>query len=758
MRATRLAVALCAALFPASAAFAQSADSGTTQEQKTATTLDKVVVTGEKSDRDLQDTTSSVAVTTATRIEQENIVSLLDIINRTANVTQMFGDRGFSIRGIGNEAGAPNPLATVYVDGAALPSQVSDAGPTDMWDIAQVEILRGPQSTIQGENALAGAIVLRSEDPSMDWSGRARVLWSDPSDRRIAAAFGGPLVADQLAFRVAVEDRDFDGFIRNVTRNVPEDARESTNFRAKLLWTPTALPNLTARLSWMRDDRQGPYMYAYSRNDVPDFYDNRINTSNYPSRSDAVGELAVLEVDYALSGPWSLTSITAWSDTDMLRGYDTDLTEVEIAHGDTDEHYGTFSQELRLHYTGERLRGLIGLYGARREMDNATISPTSVVTPEATIAAVLQGAGLDAGTAGYVAGLYVQALPAIPVDYASDARSRSQNRALFTDFEFDFSPRLSLLGGFRYDREEYRLGMETVTSFTGTLPDPAAFGTALAPAIAGINQAVLAMVAQAGSSTPEVPRTFNAFLPKLGLRYAFNDDVSTAFVIQRGYRSGGSAYNLARGQNYAYDPESTWNAELSLRSQWLDDALTLNANLYYIDWKDKQVTAYFGLNDYDFHTVNAGRAHLYGFEMEANHRVSSAFDWYASLGHSRTRFDEFDTVVGGQVNNFAGAEFAYAPRWTFAAGGNLRFGNGWVANLNASHRSAVDADIGTYSARLPGRTLVNARFGYEALNWSACLFANNLLDEHYVQYTWTGSPNVILGAPRVVGVGLEYHW
>lgn len=724
-----------------------------------AVTLDKIIVKGEKTDRTLQETTASVAVYTSVRIEQETLTSLFDILNRTANVSQMYGDRGFTIRGIASEAGAPNPLATIYVDGAALPSQISDAGPTDLWDIAQVEVLRGPQSTIQGENALAGAIILRTEDPTMDWSGHARALLADPSDRRLSFAGGGALIADELAVRIGVEDRDFDGFIRNPTRGVYEDARESTMARAKILWTPKAIDGLTARLTYTRDDRQGPYMYTYARNDVPDYYQHRINTSDYPSGTDTLAQIATLEVDYAFAGPWTLSAVTAWSDTDMTRSFDTDLTERPEAYGNTIEQYNTLSQELRLHYRGDRLRGLVGLYGSRRETDNISINRTNVDTPLGTIAAVLQGAGLDEATANYVAGLYGQAVPVIPVDYASDGASRSRNLALFTDFEFDLGQRLALLGGFRYDKEQYRFGARASAEFVGTLPDPNAFGPMLAPAIAGINQAVLAMVQSANSDTPQSTRDFTAFLPKLGLRYEWNDDLSAAFVVQRGYRSGGSAFNIARGRNFAYEPEYTWNAELSLRSQWLDDTLSLNANLYYIDWKDKQVTALFGINDYDYHTVNAGKAHLYGFEVEASQRVTSGFDWYASVGYSRTRYDEFETIADAQINDYSGSEFAYAPRWTLAVGGNLRWGEGWIANLNANYRSDVTPDIGSDARRLSSRTVVNAKLGYELSDWSAYVYANNLFDKGYTQYAWSSdSPNVIFGAPRVVGIGVEYRW
>ncbi|GHH58829.1 TonB-dependent receptor [[Pseudomonas] boreopolis] len=728
-----------------------------------AATLDRVVVTGEKNARSLQDTASSVAVTTSARIEQETLRNLADVIGRTANVSPMYGARGFTLRGIADEAGAANPLATTYLDGAALPSQVSDAGPTDLWDIAQVEVFRGPQSTIQGENALAGAIVIRTEDPTFDWSGRARALLSDPSDRRLAFAGGGPLVDDELAFRVAVEDRDFEGYVRNATRNAREDALDSTMARAKLLWTPKALPGLTARLGYTRDDRQGPYMYVYSRLDLPDPLHDPVNLSDDPNTTDALSQVANLEVDYDFGGPWSLSSVTSWTDTEARRHFDGDLTAENRDYGDVEERYRSRSQELRLRYAGPRLKGLVGVYGSRRDMARRQLSRANIDTPVGTIAGVLQGAGFPAAAAAQLAGRYAQALPAIPVDYLSDSPSRSDNLAFFTDGEYALGGRLALLAGFRYDRQEYTFSSDTLATFVGTLPDPAAFGapgTALYRAAAGINQAVLGLVAQAsGGHTPSSSRDFQAFLPKAGLRWSWDANRSLALTVQRGYRSGGSSFNVARSQVFAFDPEYTWNYELALRTQWLDDRLTFNANAYYIDWKDKQALARFGLNGYDYHTVNAGRAHLYGFEVESAWRASERFDAYASLGFSRTRYDEFVLPDGASLDtDYSGSEFVYAPRWTVAAGANWRWGEGWLANLNANWRDRVRTDVGDDAPVLSSRLLVNARFGYENLDWSAYLFASNLFDRGYVQYRWGSEPNGIVGAPRVVGIGFDYRW
>lgn len=764
MRVTPLAAALCAALLPVSFASAQDAASDVATPDgasPSATTLDTIVVKGEKVERSLQDTSASVAVTTSERIEQENLQTLYDILERTPNVATSYSSRDFTIRGISNEGGEPNPLATIYLDGAALPTQVTGSGPNDLWDVAQVELFRGPQSTIQGQNALAGAVVIRTQDPTFDWSGRARLLWSDPSDRRIAVAGGGPLIDDELAFRVSVEDRDFDGFTDNLTRGTGEDAVDSTLARAKLLWTPSGIDGLQVRLGYTRDDRLGPYLYSYARRDVADYYDNRVYLGDHPNTTDAQTDAANLQIDYDTGGAWSISSVTAWSDALMRRSYDNDNGPQPEQYGSTHEPHDVLSQEFRLHYEGERLKALLGLYGSRRTTDRSQASHIGIETPVTTIAAVLQGSGFPADSANQIAALYASALPLIPVDYLGSYNGESENTALFADGEFEVNDAWSLVAGFRYDRERYAFDSVSTADFAGTLPDPAAFdpsGGVLAMAIAGINQAVLGMVADASAITPWQSNDSNAFLPKAGVRWSWDADGSLTFTTQRGYRSGGVNFNVARSLAVPFDPEYTLNHELALRTQWLDGRVAFNANAYYIDWKDKQTYAYFGQNAYDFHVVNAGRAHLYGFEAELRHFVGPSFDWYGGVGYSRTQFDEFDLVDGATVTSYAGSEFAYAPRWTAAVGGNLRWGDGWFANTNVNFRDRVNVDVGAGNNVLASRTLVNAKVGYEAMDWTAYLFGSNLLDRGYTQYAWMDDPNVSFGAPHVIGVGAEYRW
>ncbi|MDP3768010.1 MAG: TonB-dependent receptor, partial [Dehalococcoidia bacterium] len=436
------------------------------------------------------------------------------------------------IRGISNTSVSgvgSGGLATVYVDGAPIPERQLHTTPLDLWDVAQVEVLRGPQSTLQGRNALAGAIVIRTQDPTFSWTGRARAMVSDRDERTLAVALGGPIVDDQLAFRVALEDRKADGFIRNLTRQEDEDAVESTTLRAKLLLTPEALPGLRARAVWTHDERKGGYIFTYARSDTPDPFDDRVATGDSPNQGDGKTDVLALEADYALSQRLTLTSVSAYSRVESRSAYDGDAGPATLSFGTQEDIDRTFTQELRLAYTGERLSGLLGGYVARRKRDSEGASLTNVPTPRETLVGVLTSPifGLNAATAQLAAGLYAAALPVIPVDYAVSTPETITTAAIFGDGRFQLTPKLSILAGFRYDREENKQSNGQTAVFAGVYPSPADFG-ALAPVIGGLNLVVAGFVGQANASAPLTTRKFEAFLPKAGLKYDVTDGVSAS--------------------------------------------------------------------------------------------------------------------------------------------------------------------------------------------------------------------------------------
>tara|TARA_X000000950_G_scaffold279299_1_gene371796 strand:- start:84177 stop:86474 length:2298 start_codon:yes stop_codon:yes gene_type:complete len=744
------------------AAFAQ--DEAPDDEVRSLAT---VVVQGEKVERSLQDTVSSVAVVSSETIEDRNLISLDDIFGQIANVTETYPGSGYTIRGISNRnvtAGGAAGLSTVFLDGSALPDAYTTGTPTDMWDVAQVEVLRGPQSTLQGRNTLAGAVIINTMDPTYEWDLRGRVTMDDHASSSYALAGGGPIIEDELAFRLVAEMKDNDGYINNPTLGIDEDASELTSGRLRLLWEPAAFEGFRAEFSYSKSSYEGGWIQSYANGGVDDYFENRVDFSDEQNTFNRDSDFASLNLSYELNDAFTLSAVTGWSSEDVDGTYDADYTADSIAYGALVETYDTFSQELRLNYSGESFEGLVGLYYSDRERDFLDTSITNVETPTSTISYLIQANGVDAATADYVAALYTSMLPVIPVDYYGDGLYGTENYAIFADGVYSITPQLDILAGFRYDYEEFTQSADTSATFAGTYPDPNLFGAPYSDMwllIYGINLGVADLVgAASGSTNGPVPEEFEAFLPKLGVSYHWTDDLTTSFTVQKGYRSGGSTINIARATIVPYDQEFTWNYEASLRSVWLDGALTVNANAYYTDWTDQQVSVNFGQSEYDYHTVNAGSSSLYGFEIDANYLFSDEWSFYGALGHAVTEFDEFDVTVGGTSSDLSGRSFAFAPEWTSSVGLRYEAPSGFFVDGGIDYRSSQYSAVTSTQedGEVDSRTLVNLNVGYDADTWRLTVFANNLLDEKYVQYNQVDTNRLLLGAPRVVGASLSFDF
>jgi len=714
-------------------------------EAEAPSQLEEVVVTGEKTARSIQDTPTSVAVVTTRDIEEQNLVDVYDLINRTANLNSTFGKQGFTIRGIANAnvtGVGTGDLATVYLDGSPLPRAAVNSGPLDLWDLAQVEILRGPQSTLQGRNALAGAIILKTADPTFEWTGKARLIVTNQDDqRRFGVAVGGPIVADQLAFRLSAEHSRADGLIENPTRNDDRAGfRDSDAFRAKLLFTPTDVPGLRLLASYLHDEHSNGAVYSFG--DVAGAWKTRQILGNRDTEDRARSDIATFDASYELAPGLTLASVTTWSHIRNSTVYDGDNLPEDSAYGDFVQDQKIFSEEVRANVRSGPFEGLIGAYYSNLDNKNDRSHSVFSLSPVADL-------GLPAAIgAFYPARLYIDTRQFYP--------QTVETAALFGDATWQVASRVKLHAGFRYDYEHQVRANENIVVPITVLPNPANFG-ALGPTIAQINGLINAQVAAANSSSPAAKTTFKAFLPKAGVTFEMTDDASLSATIQRGYRSGGSGVNPGRGALYEYKPEYTWNYELALRSLWLDRRLALNANAFYIDWKDQQVNVQLSGNVYDYETQNAGSSRVYGFELESRYQVTPELNAYASAGYANTRFKDFQ-VTGATVADLSGNEFATAPRWTLAAGFTWKGEAGWFANVNANYRSAAYQAVTDQTQRqLKARTLVNAKVGWQSERYGAYLTAANLFNQHYFDYSYLNGARrqTLFGEPRTFGLQLE---
>ncbi|MEM1114219.1 MAG: TonB-dependent receptor [Pseudomonadota bacterium] len=177
--------------------------------------IEEIVIRGEKIDRPLLNTLSSVSVLEGEVIDNSYITDLSQIFQRITNVSGSgsgFAIRGIPERGVGSGTGDTSQTSAVYVDGAVQSQFSSSGGIVSTWDISQVEVFRGAQTTTQGRAALGGAVIVNTEDPGFEWSGRARIAGGEYDTRQYAAALGGPIIDETLAFRIAVDSNETDGF------------------------------------------------------------------------------------------------------------------------------------------------------------------------------------------------------------------------------------------------------------------------------------------------------------------------------------------------------------------------------------------------------------------------------------------------------------------------------------------------------------------------------------------------------------------
>jgi outer membrane receptor protein involved in Fe transport len=749
-------------LASSSIALAQSAPNVTQPEEQATGSESDIIVTGEKANRTLQETPASVAVTTSETIANQNLNSVYDILERTPNLSVNGNRTSFSIRGIDAfnvSGGGDGALASVYLDGAVLPRVALTAGPLDLYDISQVEVFRGPQSTVQGRNALAGAVIIRTAAPTFDWSGRARILMTgENGERRYAAALGGPIIADQVAFRISGEVARSDGLIFNRTTNQKGDPRASETIRGKLLITPTALPDLRITATYMHDRHQRGTFYGEF--DSPYALNDRIATEDVMDVQTVKSDIGTLEVGYDLGSGLNLSSVTNYSNVRFVSVADSDRSASPGQVSNVSDPSKTFQQEVRLNVDWSWVQGLVGAYYLRDDNRDYFFSATqNLQLRRLGVDRLLLAQGLSQGTVNAVINLYNGG--AVPIRNSLAQPRLTKNYAAFTDLTFPITSRLRLRAGLRYDHEEQTRGATQTVVIVGGLPNPATLPVpALAPIVTLLNAQLTATATGANSNDPVRTITYQAWLPKVGVTYDFSRDASLSGTVQRGYRAGGAGLNQQRAQAYEFDPEYTWNYELAFRSQWLDRRLTFNANAYWIDWTDQQVAVQLTPGAvFDTQTVNAGKSRLYGFEVELSGRPTRTLNLYAGAGYSRTKFLDFTVNIGTPSASAVGNEFTNAPRWTLSGGATWQHPNGLFANVNANCRSAFYQSTQDQAVRdIPGRTLVNAKLGWQGEHFGAFLIASNIFDvvkpsSSFLDFD--GRTRGQLNDPRIIGLSFE---
>ena len=721
--------------------------------------LGTITVTGQKSDRSLAETDGSVTVVFPG--ENDGIAGaaddIFDVTERLANVTPFAASSGVAIRGIGQTGFASGPtfgqtnflvtrgpgdLVATYVDG--IPVSVY-AGPFGLWDVDQVEVLRGAQSTILGRGSLGGAVVIENADPTFttEAAGQLKVGTDKGGGLGTSFSVGGPIVEDRFAYRVAFDRQSGPNFIDNVTLNEDGDRQDLLSRRVKLLY---------------RGERGAEVEVStfFSEANVGTHYVDSGEWENgrRVTRADPNTHLENHSTGASLRGSWplghpalSLESATVWVTEAANSNFDVDQTE--LAEGENGARFKddirTLSQELRLRYAGDNFNGFIGAYF---EDFQGTGFNTSDIFGERTV------------------------------------KQDIQTMALFGEGSWSLSERMDLTFGLRLEQEssDTKIDADTIIDFKHQDMKNASILEKELPRLATKAQLLLSQISQdnifraiqAGRIDSSegmqlgqlaalvariqkpggipIPRTvadkefdknFSVFLPKLGLSYKVSPETRLYGTIQRGYRAGGAGASLVAAEEFQYDPEKTWNLDLGVRHQSADGRLRLGSNLFYVDWQDQQLqmqppeipTAV------DFVTENAGRSKSYGFELEADYQATERLRLFGALGLLHTEITDIDEdeITSKEVSELVGNSFTMAPRTTVSAGWSYAFDHGLDFSMAANWRDSFFSDIENRSIdEVESRFLVDMGVGYQFPDHDLRLDlkVTNVFDERYLNYSY----------------------
>lgn len=658
------------------------------------TRLPEITVYGTRTTQTLDDVTASVGIVTDDEIERRALRGFRDSFRLLGNVRDAdWTDAGFVLRGISSEGLTPGgtPLASYYVDGIQQTIQGTRRGSRGLWDTEQVEVYRGPQSTLAGRAALAGAIYVKTKDPVFRFEAAARGMEGEDELSTGAGMVNVPLIEEQVALRVAGEYQRSESALDYPTYerfdrfgDFKED--EFLSVRSKLRVQPKALPRTRVLLL---------YSYAEDAPDVSDiggpvlgfaFDDDRgdFNTPIFSEVRRTTVHSGGLEVVQELTSGLLLTAQSGFSRSATERPSVNAGTvgETNILTGDFVQHL--FTQEFRLNYFGERTDATVGIYGAWEDENAGFRRPDFF-------------------------------------GFASDVSKTDRdewNLAGFGEVSYEFLPGWKAVLGGRVDHTD----QEGSSFFSRN-------GTARTDFSYALSDTVV--------------------LPKAGFRKELGPHHTVGFTFQRGFRTGGAGVQRSTGRVFDFDPEYAWNYELSYTGRLFDNRLALSANVFYLDLEDQQIeTLADPLDPASALTDNAAESHAVGFELEGRGRLPFGLSGFFSVGFVETEFDTFN--LAGR--DLSGEAFPEAPRWNVAAGAFYQHPSGVFLGVDFEYTDDFRAWIAQAPTdTLDDFFLTNVQAGYRSSWFVLKLFIDNVADRRYFLFAANDVAST-LGNERLIGV------
>ena len=593
-----------------------------------------IVVTARRRAESVIDVPIAMSVVTGEQLTRTGAVDITALQDKTPNLTLQIARGSNSTliafsRGVGQqdplwgfEPGVGLYLDDVYVarpQGAVL----------DIFDVERVEVLRGPQGTLYGRNTIGGAIKYVTKRLGNDYAATARASYGSYNQFDLVGQVTVP-IGDTLAIGGAIARYKRDGYGTNLTTGADQYDKDVLAARVSAEWTPTDA--IFVRVAGDRTlDRSNPRhgtrlvgngndpRYAPTGN----VYDTRAGIGD---RNRVVAQGLSLTGEFQLSDLLTFKSISAYREGATNTVIDFDNTALPTLDVPAEYDDWQFTQELQLLVQGERVQGVVGLYYLNADASGAFDT-------------VVGGLNLTTLTSGDV---------------------KTKSYAAFGDVSFDVTDRLKVSAGLRYTKDD-KTGTVFRRNYTG-IRSPR-FGNA---------NAVPGLVRTDYTND----RGFDQFTPRVSIAYEPRKDLNLYASWGRGFKSGG--FDMRGDAVFTpttvngYEPEKITSYEVGMKGAFLDRTLFLNMAGYYSRYTDQQVTIQVpnvagGIASF---VDNAGKADIYGLEIEGRMVPSRNFSAQVSFGYTNADYKEFLTFIGGGTTPVDVADqrvFQNTPEFTAAA-------------------------------------------------------------------------------------------
>jgi iron complex outermembrane recepter protein len=682
-------------------------------------TLDEIVVTAGLRSTSVAELPQSVTVLDQGTLRGAGVQHFEDVLGLIPDLNWAGGTsrpRFFQLRGIGEVEqyqGAPNPSVGFLIDDIDF----SGVGmPATLFDTQQIEVLRGPQGTAYGANALAGLISVRTVDPGSDFELNGELTGADYDTRAASLAIGDGFAGGSAGWRLVAQQYLSDGFRHNAYLNENStNGYDEGTLRGKLRWQLTDA--LRADLTLMHVNINNGY-------DGWSIYNTRTTYSNQPGRDAQLSNGVALRLVDSIQGIGELRSVTSAANSKITYSFDGDWGNDPFWAATTgyspydyfqsdDRNRRTLAEDLRL--TGDasralfgRLRWLAGVYVLR-----LTESDRQMFVWNAFDAG--PGGTPGAGSSGL------------------DSKYSATNVALYGSLDADLGPRATLSGGLRVEQRQAHYADS------------------------------------ADVQTPFPNQTNHMIGGNLSWELRTGDGEHVYATLARGYKGGG--FNIGSqilSEQRSFGPESLWSIETGLKFARADSPLQLQTDVFYMRRQNMQVYLSEQLQtnnplDYVFYTQNASNGENYGVEGEAAYRLDSRWEISGGASLLRTRYIGVSGLFAGL--GIDGRAQPFAPSYKLSAAVEYRHPAGWFARLDASAIGSFyyyTSDAQSSSAY----NLENVRVGYNQGPWTTSLWVRNLFDARYAPqgfYFGLTPPNFPVqsflqqGDPRQVGVTIDYQ-